>query len=168
MNGDDGNAARLERAMPIREDPVERLGRSVDQAVERHDAAETASTDGQAREIGQHDRPSRFEGSSLAELTARRVGGDNRHSSRGQEAGNVRGAGADLEHGPTGREAINESIEQQSVERLAVELVSELASVQIRNSVERRRDVCRLRAPVLVHAPRRYAMAAPAGLELGR
>src|SRR5205814_663182 len=116
------------------------LRRPVDQAVERDDAAESAATDRQAREIGNHERPSRVEHPSLEELATRRVGGENRHSSRGQEAGNVRGARADLEHRQSERETVNESSEQQSVERLAVELVGELASVQIRNSVERRRD----------------------------
>ena len=110
MNGDHGNAARLERAIPIGEDLVERLGCPVDEAIERDDAAETAATQGQACEIGQQDRPIRVEATGLVELAERRVGCDNRNSSLGQEASNVCRSCTDFEHRPTRREAIDEPI----------------------------------------------------------
>lgn len=157
MNGDHGNTTGLKCPLPVGEDMVEWFGWSVDEAVERDDAADAAGTDGKPCKIGDHDLAVSVEDASLPDLADRRVGRDDLRAACREEAAHVCGSCSDLEERLTTGHAVGDPAEQRPVERLAVEFVGELSPVEISDAVERSRDAPRLTAPVLLHALRRYA-----------
>ncbi len=151
MDGDHGQATGYQNAAPFGEHRIKEGGRTVDEAVERDDAAHTLRRHRQAGQIGPHEGHLRCVDPRLAQLASRGVRRQHRHAVPGEERGDMSGTGADLEHGRAAAEAVGHPAEERPVERLAVELVGVLGAVARRDLVEERRHALGFGAELVAH-----------------